>query len=114
MSLVPSLGLYGHYIELTGILFQKVVIIQKHIYSESIDTLFVLGGGHDLGHCDNGRGCQQPKQLRRPLRVEATYLPSDNPHCLEGCGTISLSLETINIDMYPSKGHVFFVLVTHL
>ena len=42
-----------------------------------------------------------------------TYLPSKNPHSLEGGGTLSLSLENIKFDIYADIGHVF-VSVTRL
>ena len=54
------------------------------------------------------------KSSPRVLSNEDDHKPSEHPHTLGGCGTLSLSLAMIKFYTYPAIGLVFVSVTEHL
>ena len=77
------------------------------------------GGRHALGRDCTALHCTAlvaniQKPSPRVLSNEDDHKPSEHPHTLGGCGTLSLSLAMIKFYTYPALGLVFVSVTEHL
>ena len=94
----------------------KGVFLLNNIYNDNYDTLIVFrwpSWSRPWLHC-TALVANIQKSSPRVLSNEDDHKPSEHPHTLGGCGTLSLSLAIIKFYTYPAIGLVFVSVTKHL
>ena len=116
MCLVLSTDLKGHNLKVMGILFTKrvstsiifILLLYYYIRKTVMALQLFYGGRHGVMILAvNALIVQIQKPSPGIWSNEDDQKPSEIPHFLKGCRSLSISLGIMKFDTYPDIGHVF-------